>query len=128
LVTECSSYLMTSPKTDSTHPSSFQTPHAFDRDFLDTFSRREPAPATPEADDAGPWRVTRLHGDGDPLWACMAAGERPPRFSFQEPDLAFLTATGLTVVEGRLTEGRAPTRPGRRGGRPLPVLGAAAEG
>jgi len=83
----------------STHPSSLEPPNAFDRGFLDTFSRRDPAPATPEADHAGPWRVTRLHGDADPRWACIAAGEPPPRFSFREPDLAHLTATGLTLVD-----------------------------
>ena len=43
--------------------------------------------------------MTRLHGAGDPRWACIAAGERPPRFSFREPDLAFLTATGLTLAD-----------------------------
>jgi hypothetical protein len=74
-------------------------PNAFDRDFLDTFSRREPAPATPDADTAGPWRVSRLHGHSDPRWACIAAGERPPRFSFREPDLAHLTATGLALAD-----------------------------
>jgi hypothetical protein len=76
-----------------------EPPNAFDRDFLDGFARREPAPATTEGDSAGPWRVTRLHGDGDPLWACYGAGERPPRFSFREPDVAFLTATGLTLAD-----------------------------
>jgi hypothetical protein len=86
-------------RNDSTHPPSLEPPNAFDRDFLDTFSRREPAPATPEADHAGPWRVTRLHGAGDPRWACIAAGEPPPRFSFREPDLAFLTSAGLTLVD-----------------------------
>jgi hypothetical protein len=45
---------------NSTHRPSLEPQNAFDRDFLDTFSRREPAPATPEADNAGPWRVTRL--------------------------------------------------------------------
>ena len=82
------------PPTDTHEP-----PNAFDRDFLETFSRREPAPATPEADNAGPWRVTRLHGAGDPRWACIAAGERPPRFSFREPDVAFLTSAGLTLAD-----------------------------
>jgi hypothetical protein len=79
-----------------------QPANAFDRDFLETFSRREPVPATPEADNAGPWRVTRLHGEGDPRWACYAAGEGPPlpgRFRFREPDLAFLTATGLVLAD-----------------------------
>jgi hypothetical protein len=82
----------------SGHPS-LDPPNAFDRDFLETFSRREPAPATPEADNAGPWRVTRLHGAGDPRWACIAVGEPPPRFSFREPDVAFLTSAGLTLAD-----------------------------
>jgi hypothetical protein len=73
--------------------------NAFDRAFLDAFSRREPAPATPEADNAGPWRVTRLYGAGDPRWACVAARERPPRFSFREPDVAFLTSAGLALAD-----------------------------
>ena len=86
-------------RNDSTHPSSLEPRNAFDRDFLDTFSKREPAPATPEADNAGPWKVTRLHGAGDPRWACIAAGERPPRFSFREPDLAHLTNAGLALAD-----------------------------
>jgi len=88
-------------RNDSTdRPSHDHEPrNAFDRDFLDTFSRRDPAPAAPEADNAGPWRVTRLHGAGDPRWACIAAGERPPRFSFREPDLAHLTNAGLSLAD-----------------------------
>jgi hypothetical protein len=76
-----------------------QPPNAFDRDFLDAFSRREPVPAAPEADNAGPWRVTRLYGAGDPRWACVAAGERPARFRFREPDVAFLTSAGLALAD-----------------------------
>ena len=80
----------------------FTPRNAFDRDFLETFSRREPASATPEADNAGPWSVTRVHGDGDPRWACFAAGEGPPlpgRYKFREPDLAHLTVTGLSLAD-----------------------------
>lgn len=84
---------------DSTHHPDLAPPNAFDRSFLDTFARRDPAPATPEADHAGPWKVTKLHGAGDPRWGCVAAGERPPRFSFREPDLAHLTTTGLALVD-----------------------------
>lgn len=73
--------------------------NAFDADFLDTFSKREPAPATPEADHAGPWRVARLHGGPEPRWACLAAGEHPPRYRFEAPDLAHLTATGLSLAD-----------------------------
>jgi len=88
-------------RNDSTHrPSSDpEPPNAFDREFLDAFSRRDPAPAVPEADNAGPWRVTRLHGDGDPRWGCIAAGERPARFTFREPDLAHLTNAGLALAD-----------------------------
>jgi len=84
---------------DCTHPSSSDLPNAFDRAFLETFSKREPAPAVPEADNAGPWRVARLHGAGDPRWGCIAAGERPARFSFREPDLAHLTNAGLALAD-----------------------------
>jgi hypothetical protein len=76
-----------------------EPPNAFDREFLETFARREPAPATPEADNAGPWRVTRLHGAGEPRWGCVAAGEPPPRFQLREPDVAFLTSAGLALAD-----------------------------
>jgi hypothetical protein len=79
-----------------------QPPNAFDRAFLETFSRREPAPATPEADHAGPWRVLRTYGADDPRWSCYAAGECPPlpgRYRFREPDLAHLTCSGLSLVD-----------------------------
>jgi hypothetical protein len=36
-----------------------------------------------------------------PLWACYGAGERGPRLTFQEPDLAYLGAAGLAVAERR---------------------------
>ena len=84
--------------TPSGHPS-LDPPNAFDRAFLDAFSRREPAPATPEADNAGPWRVTRLHAAGEPRWGCIAAGEPPPRLQLREPDVAFLTSAGLTLAD-----------------------------
>jgi hypothetical protein len=29
----------------------------------------------------------------------IAAGERPPRFSFREPDVAFLTSAGLALAD-----------------------------
>jgi len=74
-------------------------PNAFSADFLAELSRREPAPATPEADLAGPWRVTSLYGAGEePRWACLAAGERRPRITLQAPDLAYLTAAALAVA------------------------------
>ncbi len=74
--------------------------NAFSPGFLDRLSRREPAPATPEADLAGPWRVTALYGAGDePRWGCVAAGEREPRLVLQAPDLAYLAAAALAVAE-----------------------------
>ncbi len=73
---------------------------AFSADFLAQLARREPAPATPEADLAGPWRVTPLYGAGDePRWACIAAGENRPRLVLQAPDLAYLAAAALAVAE-----------------------------
>ena len=75
-------------------------PNAFSDDFLAEASRREPAPATPEGDLAGPWRVTALYGAGDaPRWGCLAAGEGEPRLVLQAPDLAYLAAAALAVAE-----------------------------
>ncbi len=76
------------------------SPNAFSLDFLAEVARREPAPATPEADLSGPWRVTPLYGAGDtPRWACLAAGERQPRLTLLAPDLAFLAAAALAIAE-----------------------------
>ena len=74
-------------------------PNAFDRQFLDVLARRDPAPAVPEADNAGPWQVTRLHGHGPTRWACIARGERPPRFGLQEPDVAHMVAAGCSMAD-----------------------------
>jgi len=74
-------------------------PNAFAPELFDELRRRDPHPATPAGDFAGPWRVQRLWGDGPPLWACYGAGERGPRLTYQEPDLAFLGATGLALAE-----------------------------
>ncbi len=76
------------------------SPSAFSAAFLAEIARREPAPATPEADLAGPWRVTALYGAGsEPRWACIAAGERAPRLVLEAPDLAYLAAAALAVAE-----------------------------
>lgn len=48
---------------------------------------------------AGPWRVVRLHGYSEPLWACYACGSRRPALTFEEPDLAYLGAAALAVAE-----------------------------
>ncbi len=75
-------------------------PNAFSADFLAELAHRDSAPATPEADLAGPWRVTALYGAGaDPRWACIAAGEHRPRLTLQAPDLAYLAAAALAVAE-----------------------------
>lgn len=68
--------------------------NAFSREFLVILRRRERAPATPEADNAGPWTVVRLHGR-ETVWACRAAGETSPRARLREPDLGYLTAAAL---------------------------------
>ncbi len=84
----------------SQRDSKCSNPNAFSEDFLGEIARREPAPATPEADLAGPWRVTALYGAGDePRWGCIAAGEREPHLILQAPDLAYLAAAALAVAE-----------------------------
>ncbi len=90
---------------DPSNPGNHRSPSAFSADFLAELSRRDPAPATPEADLAGPWRVTTLYGGGDPLWACLALGEPRPRLSLEAPDLAYLAAAALAVVERADTAG-----------------------
>lgn len=75
--------------------------NAFRPELFEELCRREPAPAVPESGFTGPWRVTRLWGDGPPLWACYGAGERAPRLTFEEPDLAYLAAAALAVAERR---------------------------
>ena len=76
------------------------SPNAFSASFLAELARRDPAPAMPEADLAGPWRVTALYkSGGEPRWGCIAAGERAPRLVLQAPDLAYLAAAALAVAE-----------------------------
>lgn len=86
------------PSGDPSGPSSFDPPNAFDREILELFARRDPAPAAPEGDDAGPWRVSKLHGDGADRWGCFACGEPPPRFNLEEPDVAYLVAAGVAIA------------------------------
>jgi len=80
-------------------PHSDEGRNAFASFFLDHMARREPVPAAPEARAEGPFRVVKLYGDGPPLWACYAAGERRPRLSLETPDLAYLLAAGMEVAE-----------------------------
>jgi hypothetical protein len=53
----------------------------------------------PETLAEGPFRVERHYGDGPPLWACYAAGERRPRLTVEAPDLAYLAAAALALAE-----------------------------
>ena len=73
--------------------------NAFAPELFDELRQRDPEPAAPEGDLPGPWRVTRLWGDGPPLWAVYGLGERAPRASFEQPDLAYLTAAALALAE-----------------------------
>ncbi|MFP3940908.1 MAG: hypothetical protein ACLF0P_11425 [Thermoanaerobaculia bacterium] len=84
-----------------------EPPNAFSPGFLDRVAAREPAPAVPEADFAGPWRVVLLDGDSDgarirdgsPEWGCVPEGGRGPALVFDSPDLAYLAAAALEVAE-----------------------------
>ncbi len=86
---------------DPARPSCGRRENAFRPELFERLGERDPVPAVPEGGFSGPWRVVRLWGDGPPLWACFAAGERAPRLSFEEPDLAYLAAAALAVAERR---------------------------
>jgi hypothetical protein len=76
--------------------------NAFRDELFAALRAREPEPAVTEGELPGPWRVTRLWGDGPPLWAVYGLGERGPRLSFDEPDgsdLAHLAAAALALAE-----------------------------
>ena len=77
-------------------------PNAFTDELLAALDEREPEPFAPDGALPGPWRVTRLWGDGPPLWAVYGQGECGPRLSFTEEshgDLAHLAAAALAVAE-----------------------------
>lgn len=77
-------------------------PNAFTEELLDALDEREPEPFTPDGELPGPGRVTRLWGDGPPLWALYGLGETGPRLTFTDEtrgDLAHLTAAALAVAE-----------------------------
>ena len=77
-------------------------PNAFSAELFAALDEREPEPVVPGSDLPGPWRVTRLWGDGPPLWAVYGFGERGPRLTFTDPasaDLAHLAAAALAVAE-----------------------------
>lgn len=80
-------------------PPAPEKPNAFAPTLFDELREREPEPAVPEAANAGPWRVIKLYGRNDPLYACHAAGEPGPRLTFDAPDLANLAAATLAVSE-----------------------------
>jgi hypothetical protein len=87
---------------DSSRPPCGLRDNAFRPELFEELCRREPSPPVPEGGFSGPWRVTRLWGDGPPLWACYGAGERAPRLTFEEPDLAYLAAAALAIAERRM--------------------------
>jgi hypothetical protein len=77
-------------------------PNAFTDELFAALDERDLEPAVPEGHLPGPWRVTRLWGDGPPLWAVYGLGVHGPRFSFCDPasaDLAHLAAAALAVAE-----------------------------
>ena len=100
-----------------------EAPNAFAPSFLEEIARREPAPAVPETLSEGPFRVLRHFGDGPPLWACHAAGERQARLTVEAPDLAYLAAAALAVAERPLRFRFQPDAEGRlhllEDGRPV---------
>jgi hypothetical protein len=80
--------------------------NAFTPALFAALDQREHEPVVPEGELPGPWRVTRLWGDGPPLWAVYGLGERAPRVTFGDPahsaehgDLAYLTAAALALAE-----------------------------
>jgi hypothetical protein len=86
----------------TTHPSpgpAGDKPNAFASALFEELREREPEPAVPEAGNAGPWHVLKLHGPREPLFACHGAGEAGPRLTFDAPDLANLAAAALAVSE-----------------------------
>ena len=77
-------------------------PNAFAPELFAALDERESEPVAPEGELPGPWRVTRLWGDGPPLWAVYGLGERGPRLTFCDAahaDLAHLAAAALAVAE-----------------------------
>jgi hypothetical protein len=73
--------------------------NAFRAELFTALRARDPEPVAPEGELPGPWRVTRLWGDGPPTWAVYGLGERAPRLHFDDPDLAYLSAAALALAE-----------------------------
>jgi hypothetical protein len=84
---------------DEFTPSSALHDNAFTPELFEELRERDFEPAVPEGELPGPWRVTRLWGDGPPLWAVYGLGERGPRVTFDGPDLAYLAASALALAE-----------------------------
>jgi len=99
-------------------PSDRSSPsNAFSQEFLDRLRRSYDHPPTPEAANAGPFRVEWIGSTegsdpaADPTdpssppsshpdlpWACFSAGEAAPRACLADPDVAFLTAAALPLT------------------------------
>lgn len=95
-------FTSSSSATGSRGGSSLLDDNAFAPELFAALREREFEPAVPEGELPGPWRVTRLWGDGPPLWAVYGLGERGPRVTFDDPglsDLAYLTAAALALAE-----------------------------
>jgi hypothetical protein len=89
-------------RTDDCSPTTTPLPNAFSPELFAALDEREPEPVAPGSELPGPWRVTRLWGDGPPLWAVYGLGEPGPRLTFCEStdgDLAHLAAAALAVAE-----------------------------
>jgi hypothetical protein len=84
---------------DDCSPSSPLHENAFRDELFSALRLRDPEPVAPEGELPGPWRVTRLWGDGPPGRAVYGLGERGPRATFDHPDLAHLAAAALALAE-----------------------------
>jgi hypothetical protein len=90
------------PATGPDDPGGPLPDNAFTPALFAALDQRDFAPAVPEGELPGPWRVTRLWGDGPPLCAVYGLGERGPRVTFDDAslsDLAYLTAAALALAE-----------------------------
>lgn|GEM_PF-1573770 len=86
-----------------------ESPNAFSAAFLDRLRRHSDHPPTPEAANAGPWKVVRSgprersapiadSGAGEPYWSCVGIGEEEARAHLVTADLACLTAAALPLT------------------------------
>jgi len=91
----------TSPPTASSGPPAPAVSNAFSPEFLDRLRRGQDHPPTPEAANAGPFRVEWLGPDAPSSlpWACFSAGEATARACLADPELAYLLAAVLPLTE-----------------------------